>query len=195
MHRPTRLLAFVLACASTAIVDRARSSTAPPNPGPEVKKLAVIVGKFTNEGEVKAGAMGPNSPAMKVSGTDECGWTAGGFGLTCTYAYDVGGTKWAGTALVYYDSTSKKYLYHGVNNLGEIEDQTGTVSGDTWTWTGESSISGKVFHILYVTKVLSEDSYEYTESWGESENSMEPSMSGKDTRVAISKPATSKPAQ
>jgi hypothetical protein len=46
-----------------------------------------------------------------------------------------------------------------------------------------------------VTKVVSKDSYEYTESWGESENSMEPSMSGKDTRVAISKPATSKPAQ
>ena len=31
--------------------------------------------------------------------------------------------------------------------------------------------------------------------WGESENSMEPSMSGKDTRVAISKPATSEMAQ
>jgi hypothetical protein len=76
-----------------------------------------------------------------------------------------------------------------------IEDQMGTVSGDTFTWTGTSSIGGKIFHILYVTKVVSKDSYEYTESWGESENSMEPSMSGKDTRVAISKPATSKPAQ
>jgi Protein of unknown function (DUF1579) len=195
MRRPTRLLAFVLACASTAIVARTQSSTAPPKPGPEVKKLAVMVGKFTNEGEVKAGAMGPNSPAMKVSGTDECRWTAGGFGLTCTYAYDVGGTNWAGTGLVYYDSTSKKYRYHGVNNLGEIEDQTGTASGDTLTWTGKSSIDGKVFHILYVTKVVSKDCYEYTESWGESENSMKLSMSGKDTRVAIPQPATSKPAQ
>ncbi len=195
MRRPTKSFAFLLACASIGIMARAQSSTAPPKPGPEVKQLAVKVGKFTNEGEVKAGAMGPNSPAMRVRGTDECRWTVGGFGLTCTYAYDVGGTKWAGTALVYYDSTSKRYRYHGVNNLGEIEDQTGTVSGDAFTWTGTSSIGGKIFHILYVTKVVSKDSYEYAESWGESENSMEPSMSGKDTRVAISKPATSKPAQ
>jgi hypothetical protein len=54
---------------------------------------------------------------------------------------------------------------------------------------------GKVFHILYVTKFVSKDSYEYTESRGESENSMEPSMTGKDTRVTIPKPATSKPVQ
>ena len=32
-----------------------------------LKKLAVMVGRFTVEDEVKAGAMGPNSPAMKFS--------------------------------------------------------------------------------------------------------------------------------
>jgi hypothetical protein len=192
MSVPQRLFSFALACASSVIVARAQSQT---TPSPEVKKLAVMVGTFAIEDELKAGFMGPNSPAMKFSGTDECRWTAGGFGLTCTYAYDVGGTKWAGTGLVYYDSTPKKYRYHAVNNLGEIEDQTGMASGDTWTWTGESSVGGKTFHVQLVTKVISKDSYEYTESWGESENSMEPSMSGKDTRVAIAKPATSKPAQ
>jgi len=195
MRRPTRLLSFVLACASSAIVACAQSTTSPPKPGPEVKKLAVMVGKFTNEGEVKAGAMGPNSPAMKVSGTDECRWTAGGFGLSCTYAYAIGAMKYTGASLYYYDPTSKKYRYHGINSMGEIEDQTGTVSGDTWTWPGESSVGGKVFHVLYIMKVVSKDSYEYTEEWGESENSMEPNMSGKDTRVAATKPAASKPAQ
>jgi hypothetical protein len=154
MRRPTGFFAFVCACVSAVIVARAQSPTAPPKPGPEVKKLAVMVGRFTNEGEVKAGAMGPNSPLIKLSGTDECRWTAGGFGLTCTYIYDVGGTKWVGTSLFYYDPTSKKYRCHGVNNL-EIEDQTGTVSGDTWTWTGGSTVSGKAFHILYVRKVVS----------------------------------------
>jgi hypothetical protein len=154
-----------------------------------------MVGEFMNEGAVKAGAMGPNSPAMKVSGVDECRWIASGFGLACTCAYNVGGTEWAGTALLHYDPTFNKYRYHAVNNLGEIEDQTGTVSGATWTWNGESSVGGKVFHVLLINKVVSKDCYEYTESWGESENSMEPSMSGKDTRVAISRLATTKPAQ
>ncbi len=64
MSVPRRLISFVLACASSVVVARAQSQT---TPSPEVKKLAVMVGRFTNEGEVKAGAFGQNSPAMKVS--------------------------------------------------------------------------------------------------------------------------------
>jgi hypothetical protein len=188
MRRPSKSLGFVLACASPMIVARAQSSPTPPRPGPEVQKVAFMVGKFTNEGIVKAGTMGSNSPAMKVSGTDECSWTAARFGLTCSYAYDVGGTIWAGAALVYYDPGSGKYRLHAINSLGEIEDQTGSVSGDIWTWNGKSSVGGKDFKVLYVTKIVSRDSWEYAESWGEREIPAEPSMSGKDTRVAISKP-------
>ena len=40
-----------------------------------------MVGRFTVEDEVKARAMGPNSPAMKFSGTDDCRWAAGGFAV------------------------------------------------------------------------------------------------------------------
>ena len=80
MRGTQRLVSFVLACASSVIVAGAQSQT---TPGPEVKKLAVMVGKFTVEDEVKAGAMGPNSPAMKFSGTEDCRWTAGGFGVIC----------------------------------------------------------------------------------------------------------------
>ncbi len=194
MRRLTTL-SFVLACASSVIVARTQYQAALPKPSPEVKKLAVMVGRFTNEGEVKAGAMGPNSPAMKVSGLDECRWTAGGFGLACTETVDIGGTKETETYVIYYDPISKKYEEHGVRNTGETENQTGTVSGDTWTWTGEGIVVGKVFHTRYIMKVVSKDSYEYTDEWGEGEKPMELGMSGKDTRVAATKPATTKPAQ
>ena len=52
MSGPQRLVSFVLACASSVIVAGAPSQT---TPGPEVKKLAVMVGRFTVEDEVKAG--------------------------------------------------------------------------------------------------------------------------------------------
>jgi hypothetical protein len=52
-----------------------------------------------------------------------------------------------------------------------------------------------VFHTRLIMKVVSKDSYEYTEEWGEGEKPMELAMSGKCTRVATTKPATSKPAQ
>jgi len=83
MSGPQKLVLFVLACASSVIVTGAQSQTAR---GPEVKKLAVMVGKFTVEDELKAGAMGPNSPALKFSGTDDCRWTAGGFAVICQTA-------------------------------------------------------------------------------------------------------------
>ena len=194
MRRSIKLFAFLLSCAFGAIASRGQSQSALPQPGPEVQKLAVMVGRFRNEGEVKAGSMGLNTPAMKVRGTDECRWTAGGFGLVCTYTYDIGGTKWGGTSLLYYDSSSKIYRYHALYNTGEFQDQTGRVSGDTWTWTGESSLGGKVAHTRYVMKFVSEDSWEYTDSWSESKNPVEPSSTGKDTRVAATK-TVSKPEQ
>jgi len=90
MQIRTRLLSSLLACASSLVMVRAQSQLAPPKPSPEVRKLAVMVGRFTNEGEVKAGAFGPNSPALKVSGTDECKWIADGFGVLCIETVDIG---------------------------------------------------------------------------------------------------------
>ena len=191
MSGPQRLVSFVLACASSVIVAGGQSQT---RRGPEVQKLAVMVGRFTVEDEVKAGAMGPNSPAMKFSGTEDCRWTAGGFAVTCDAALYRPGRKYLEASFVYYDPTSKTYRYHAVDSSGEIENKSGTVSGDTWTWLGESTIAGKAYHTRYIMKFVSKDSFEYTDESGESENSMKVFVSGKETRVAP-KPTKSQPEQ
>jgi hypothetical protein len=141
-------------------------SLVPPKPGAEVKKLAVIVGKFTVEDELKAGAMGPNSPAMKFSGTDDCRWTAGGFAVICEATLYRPGRKYSEASFVYYDPTSKTYQYHAVDSSGAVENKTGTVTGDTWAWLGDSVFGGKVYHTRYTMKVVSADSYEYTDESG-----------------------------
>ena len=181
-----RLVLFVLACASSVIVAGAQSQT---TRGPEVKKLAVMVGRFTVEDELKAGAMGPNSPAMKFSGTDDCRWTAGGFAVICEAALYRPGRKYSDASFVYYDPTSKTYRYHAIDSSGGIESKTGTVNGDVWTWLGESIFAGKLYHTRYIMKFVSADSYEYTDESGESESSMKVFVSGKETRVAATKPA------
>jgi hypothetical protein len=61
-------------------------------------------------------------------------------------------------------------------------------SGDTWTWLEESIFGGKLYHTRYIMKVVSADSYKYTDELGESENSMKVFVSGKETRVAVTKP-------
>src|SRR6202451_3720931 len=121
MSVPQRLLSFVLACASSVIVARAQSQT---TPGPEVKKLAVMVGKFMVEDEGKAGPMGPNSPATKFSGTDDCRWTAGGFAVICEAALYRPGRKYSEASFVYYDPTSKTYRYHADHMSAGRENKT-----------------------------------------------------------------------
>jgi uncharacterized protein DUF1579 len=196
MCGPKRLLSFVLACASSVIAgDQSQTTPPKPGPGPEVEKLAVMVGRFTVEDELKAGVMGPNSPAMKYTGTDDCRWTAGRFAVICETVLHRPGTKYSDTSFVYYDQASRTYQYHAVDSSGGIENKTGTVSGDTWTWLGESTIAGKVYHTRYIMKFVSKDSFEYTDESGESENSMKVFVSGKETRVATTRPATSQPKQ
>ncbi len=192
MSGPQRLISFVLACASSVFVAGAQSQT---TPGPEVKKLAVIVGRFTIEDELKAGAMGPNSPAMKYTGTDNCKWTAGGFGVICESTLNRPGRKYSEASFVYYDPTSKTYQYHAVDSSGGVENKTGTVNGDVWTWLGDSIFAGKLYHTRYIMKFVSADSFEYTDESGESESSMKVFVSGKETRVAATKPAKSQSAQ
>jgi quercetin dioxygenase-like cupin family protein len=192
MTRPQKLFLFVLVCASSIIVARAQSQT---TPSPEVKKLAVMVGKFTIEDELKAGFMGPNSPAMKFSGTDDCRWTADGFAVICETVLYRPGKEYSETSFVYYDPTSKTYRYHAVDSSGGTEDKTGTVSGDVWTWLGDSVFGGKVYHTRYIMKVVSENSYDYTDESGESEDSMKVFVSGKETRVAASEPEKSQATQ
>jgi len=192
MRYLTTLLSFLLACASSVIVARAQSQT---TPGPEVKKLAVMVGKFTVEDEVKAGAMGPNSPATKFSGTDDCRWAAGGFAVICEATLDRPGKEYSESSFVYYDPTSKTYDYHAVDSSGGIENKTGTVNGDVWTWLGESTFAGKLYHTRYIMRFVSKDSFEYTDESGDSESSMKVFVSGKETRVAATKPAKPQSAQ
>ena len=192
MSGPQRLVSFVLACASSVMVAGAQSQT---TRGPEVKKLEVMVGRFTVEDELKAGAMGPNSPAMKFSGTENCRWTAGGFAVICEAALYRPGKKYSETSFLYYDPTSKAYQYHAVDSSGGTENKTGTVNGDVWIWIGESVFSGKVYHTRYTMKFVSKDSFEYTDESGESEDSMKVFVSGKETRVKATNPATSQPTQ
>jgi hypothetical protein len=192
MSGPQKLISFVLACASCAFVAGAQSHT---TPGPEVKKLAVMVGRFTIEDELKAGAMGPNSPAMKFRGAENCKWTASGFAVICQAALYRPGTKYSETSFQYYDPTAKTYQYHAVDSSGGVEDKTGTVNGDVWTWLGQSTYAGKQYHTRYIMKFVSADSFEYTDEMGESESQMKVIVSGKETRVAAAKPAKSQSTQ
>ncbi len=193
MLRPTSFLASLIAFLYCTVCVKAQAPT-PPKPGPEVKKLAIVVGKFTNEGATIAGAMGPNSPAQKGISTEDCRWVAGGFSVLCNITGKFAGMNVSTVALFYYDSSSKMYHYVSIDNGGEVQASTGSVSGDIWTWTGENSWGGTVTRTRYTMKPISKDSFEYSLESGDSESSMKPFVSGKKTRVTAANSSMSKPA-
>ena len=52
----------------------------PPKPGPEHRALGYFTGKWTTEGDIKPGPLGPGG---KMTSSDSCEWVAGGFHVVC----------------------------------------------------------------------------------------------------------------
>jgi len=115
------------------------ASQAPPKPGPEQNRLAVFVGTWTFEGELKAG---PAGAAGKVTGTDH-NTLLGGFFLERRFEEDGPAGKVTGVMLMGYDPVKKTYFSSGFTSLGDFDSGPVSVSGNTWTFASSGVSGGK----------------------------------------------------
>ena len=146
---------------SLAVVPALLSAQAPqpPKPGPEHQKLAFFAGKWTETGEMKPGPMGP---AGKMTVASTCEWFQGGFYLVCRSNGTTPGGPMQGLGILGYNPERQKYTYYGVDNSGQpAEPAYGTLSGDTWTWEGESKFAGQLVKSRYTIKQVSPDEYSW----------------------------------
>src|SRR5918992_422641 len=131
----TRTLALSLGLVAAAGVALAQAPEAP-KPGPELKLLQYFVGKWTSEGEMKPGPMGPGG---RITGSDTCEWFEGRFAVICRSEgkTPMGPSKSIG--ILSYSPEEKVYTYYGVDSSGMTMTSIprGTVQGDTWTYTDE----------------------------------------------------------
>jgi Protein of unknown function (DUF1579) len=131
-----------------------------PTPGPESQRLGYFVGHWTEEGEMKPGAMGPGG---KFTGTHKCDWFEGRFSVVCTTdgTSPMGPSK--GIDILGYSSEEKVYTYYGVDNSGMVMATVprGTVKGDTWTYTDETTMGGKKVKTRVTIKELSPSAYAF----------------------------------
>ena len=67
----------------------------------------------------------------------------------------------SGTALAVmsYDSDKKLYTEEAFGSDGRHQIRTGTLNGDTWTWTGEANYGGMMIEQRMTMKVTSPTSY------------------------------------
>ncbi len=129
----------------------------PKTPAPELKKLDFMAGDWAAEGTMSPG---PGMPGAKWAMNTHAEWMQGNFFLVENSDMDLGAMgKGKEAAYLGYDPDKKVYTYRAFNSMGEAEDSTGTVNGDTWTWTSDEHMGGKTMKGRFTMKVLSATSY------------------------------------
>ena len=179
------MLRACLVFAGTAFVLSAvpaRAQSGPPKPGPEHKKLEYYVGKWTSESEVKAN---PFMPAGKYTSKDDCGLMSGGFAVMCHSegSGPMGAMK--GVGIMGYSGDAKVYTYYGVDSSGMVPTTVakGTVTGDTWVYTDESTMGGKPVKSRYTIKQATPTSYSFKWEMQGDGGTWTPLMEGKATKA------------
>jgi len=133
----TRSVAVILVCGFTSLL-LAQAPLAPPQPGPEHKKLEYFVGKWTAESEIKANGYVPAGKGVSTA-TSTLG--PGGFYIEgLAEGAQIPTTR----SIIAYDSHAKAYTIFYASSAGLVGTGIGSLNGNTWTWMVEDSFAGKV---------------------------------------------------
>ncbi len=152
-----------------------------PKPGPEQARLAYFVGKWTAEGQMKPGPMGPGG---KVTSSDNCEWFEGQFSVICRSegTTPMGPSKSIG--ILGYSTEEKVYTYYGVDNsnMTMASIPRGTLRGDTWTYD-EGSMGGAKVKTRVTIKEVSPTSYTFKMEMQGPDGKWVQAMESKNTKV------------
>jgi hypothetical protein len=177
--KPTFIVfaAFALISTGAPLIVAAQAT----KPGPEQARLGYFVGKWTAEGEVKPGPMGPGG---KFTSTDNCEWFEGRYSVVCHSegAMPMGPSKSIG--ILGYSPEEKVYTYYGVDNTGMTMSSVpkGTLKGDTWTYFDQGTMGGKQYKSRVVIKELSPTSYSFKMDMQGPDGKWMPMMESKNTK-------------
>lgn len=153
--------ALAAACLATV----AAQPPGAPTPGQEQKNIARFAGTWKMEGTMHASAFGPGGA---MTGSETCRMLEGGWHLVCdtTGSGPMGAMK--GHAALTYDRAAKQYRYFSVNNMPDADMATGTLAGNTWTWTSKMDMGGKTMHSRFV--IVEASPTRHTHKWEMSED-------------------------
>jgi hypothetical protein len=150
-----------------------------PKPGPEHKKLDVLAGSWTLDGDMKPSPMGPGG---KMTEIEKCDWMDGGFFLVCHTDFKSSMGDGAGLSILGYSADDKAYTYREYNSWGESMESKGSVDNDTWTWTNDEKMGGTMMKGRFTMKLLSPTSYTFTYEMSQDGTKWSTVMDGKATK-------------
>ena len=125
---------LLLICSFAALAF-AQAASGLPKPSPEQKKLEAFLGTWKVESEIKDNGY---VPAGKSVSTETCTSGPAGSYLECRAE---GGNLPTRLAIMAYDSYAKAYISYYASSV-LVGTGTGSVDGNTWTWTVEDHMAG-----------------------------------------------------
>jgi hypothetical protein len=176
------LSACVVMAVVTLTAAPAASGQGAPKPGPEHKRLGFFVGKWNVEGELKPGPMGPGG---KFTASDTCEWFEGGFSVVCRSEGKMPTGASRSLGILGYSAEEKVYTYYGIDNSNMMMATVpkGTLQGDTWTYTDESTMGGQKVKSRVVIKELSPTAYTFRMEFQGPDGKWAPVMESKNTKA------------
>jgi hypothetical protein len=151
----------------------------PAKPAPELARLDYLAGKWTTEGEMKPGPMGPGG---KITSDDEAHWQDGKFFLVLQGKFKGAMGDGSSLALMGYNPDKKVYTYNEFNSMGQATKAEGTVDGKTWTWTSDENFGGQAFKGRYSMTEVTPTSYTYKYEMSQDGQNWTLVMDGKSTK-------------
>ena len=176
--------AFAAVCIVTLSLSAVICAQTPPQapkPAPELQRLNYFVGSWTTEADMKPGPFGPGG---KYISKDHAEWMPGGFFLTSHSNMKTPMGPGTELAVMGYKPDDKIYTYDAYNSMGEADHSTGTVSGDTWTWTSDEKMGGKMIKGRFIIKELSPTVYSFKFDMQPEGEGWSTVMEGKSTKIA-----------
>jgi len=182
MRRTVKVFAACVVISATGVPQLVAQAPPAPKPGPEHARLGYFVGKWTGEGDVKPGPMGPGG---KMTSSDDCQWFDGRYSVIChsTAKTPTGESKSIG--ILGYSTEEKVYTYYGVDNspMTMASVPKGTIQGDTWTYNDEGMMGGKKMKTRVTIKEVSPKEYTFKMEMQGPDGKWAPMMESKNTKV------------
>jgi hypothetical protein len=138
----------------------ASAQAPPPQPGPEHEKLGSFVGTWASEGTMSPSPFGPGG---RMTSVDTCEWFEGRFAVVCRYEGKGPMGPMKGLGIMGYSADQKVYTYYGLDNspMTMTSVARGTLHGDTWSYTDESTFGGQKVTSRYTMQFALPDAYSF----------------------------------
>lgn len=114
----------------------------PAEPGPEVKRLEVFIGRWINEGYV---VQEDGTPGSRIVTSDVYEWVPGGFFVMHPAYGRIGDVGVGGVEIIGYDPASRKYRSHFFDSRGNSSVSELTFDGEYWIFEGAGTRTTSVF--------------------------------------------------